>query len=169
MWCFGAIGRYTARMPVVCRSVFSPSGPRILRGGRGFTLIEVIVVVIVLALLAGLVAPQIFGRVGEARSTTARTQMELIGTALDNYRLDVGSYPTTDQGLAALRERPAKPPVPLSWRGPYLREEIPLDPWGRAYLYRSPGVRNVTGFDLSTLGRDGALGGSEEDADLIGQ
>jgi general secretion pathway protein G len=139
------------------------------RSRRGFTLLELIVVIIVLALLAGLVAPQIFGRLSEARSTTARTQIELLGTALDNYRLDNGAYPTTEQGLSALRERPALAPLPLNWRGPYLRKAVPLDPWGRAYLYQSPGVRNPGGYDLSSLGRDGKAGGADEDADVIGQ
>lgn len=126
-------------------------------------------VIIVLGLLAGLVAPQIFGRVGEAKVTTAQTQMALLGTALDSYRLDNGSYPTTEQGLQALREKPTREPIPPNWRGPYLRKALPLDPWDRPYLYRAPGVRNVTGYDLSTLGRDGTEGGTGEDADLLGQ
>jgi len=136
---------------------------------RGFTLIELIVVIVVLGLLAGLVAPQIFGRVSEAKAVTARTQMELLSAALDGYRLDNGGYPTTGQGLLALVERPAMAPVPASWRGPYLRKAIPLDPWGRAYIYAAPGQRNPTGFDLSTLGRDGIAGGADEDADIVGQ
>ncbi|MFN8581012.1 MAG: type II secretion system major pseudopilin GspG [Gemmatimonadaceae bacterium] len=136
---------------------------------RGFTLLELIVVFIVLALLATIVAPQIFGRVSDARIGTAKTQMQLLGTALDNYRLDTGAYPSTDQGLQALRQLPTRAPVPTNWRGPYLRKDLPLDPWGRPYLYASPGVRNATGFDLSTLGRDGKPGGTGEDADLIGQ
>lgn len=135
----------------------------------GFTLLELLVVIIVLGLLAGLVAPQIFGRVGEAKVTTARTQMSLIGTALDSYRLDNGSYPTTEQGLKALREKPNRDPVPSNWKGPYLRREVPLDPWDRPYDYRSPGSRNPTGYDLATLGRDGKQGGTGEDADLTGQ
>ncbi|MEO6445675.1 MAG: type II secretion system major pseudopilin GspG [Gemmatimonadaceae bacterium] len=135
----------------------------------GFTLLELIVVIIVLGLLAGLVAPQIFGRVSEARVTTAKTQMELLGTALDNYRLDNGSYPTSEQGLKALREKPTREPVPANWRGPYLRKEVPQDPWGVAYVFRSPGTRNANGYDLMTLGRDGKAGGSDEDADVIGQ
>ena len=126
-------------------------------------------VIIVLGLMAGLVAPQIFGRVGEAKVTTAQTQMALLGTALDSYRLDNGSYPTTEQGLQALREKPTREPIPPNWRGPYLRKALPLDPWDRPYLYRAPGVRNVTGYDLSTLGRDGTEGGTGEDADLLGQ
>lgn len=135
----------------------------------GFTLLELLVVIIVLGLLAGLVAPQIFGRVGEAKVTTARTQMALIGTALDSYRLDNGTYPTTEQGLQALREKPTRDPVPSNWKGPYLRKEIPLDPWGRPYAYRSPGSRNATGYHLATLGKDGKEGGADEDADLMGQ
>jgi general secretion pathway protein G len=133
---------------------------------RGFTLLELIVVIIVLGLLVGLVAPQIFGRVGEAKDVAARTQMALIGTALDNYRLDNGGYPLTAQGLGALR---AAPGGATTWRGPYLRKDVPLDPWGRAYMYRSPGERNPNGYDLSTLGRDGKVGGTGEDADLVGQ
>lgn len=134
----------------------------------GFTLLEIIVVVIVLALLAGLVAPQIFGRLTEARSTTARTQIELLGTALDSYRLDNGTYPTTEQGLAALREPPVRPPVPANWRGPYLRKAVPNDPWGRPYVYRYPGERNATGYELLSYGRDGQPGGAGEDADIGG-
>lgn len=133
---------------------------------RGFTLLEIIVVIIVLALLAGLVAPQIFGRLTEARGTTARTQIELLGTALDNYRLDNGAYPTTEQGLEALRAQPTRAPIPTNWRGPYLRKAVPNDPWGRPYLYRFPGERNAGSFDLGTLGRDGQPGGTAEDADI---
>ena len=133
----------------------------------GFTLLEMLVVLVVLGLLAGLIGPQLFGRVGEARTTTARTQMELLGVALDGYRLDNGTYPTSTQGLAALIARPASPPVPLNWRGPYLRKAPPNDPWGRAYLYVSP-VRGSEGFDLKSLGRDGTEGGAGEDADFGG-
>lgn len=134
----------------------------------GFTLLELMVVVLVLGLLAGLVGPQIFGRVSEARETTAKTQLELLGLALDNYRLDNGLYPTTEQGLDALREKPAQGPVPPNWRGPYLRKDVPMDPWGRAYRYRSPPEQGGTGFELGTLGADGAPGGEGEDADLGG-
>lgn len=136
------------------------------RATTGFTLIELLVVIIILGLLAGLVAPQILGRVSEARTKTARTQIELLGVALDNYRLDNGSYPTTEQGLAALIAKPTRSPVPLNWRGPYLRKGLPLDPWGRPYLYRSPGEHSV-GYDLSALGRDGQTGGEDEDTDLV--
>lgn len=135
---------------------------------RGLTLIEVMVVIIVLGLLAGLVGPRILGRVSEARSATARTQIELLGVALDSYRLDTGRYPTTEQGLDALRERPTREPVPRDWRGPYLQREVPLDPWDRPYIYVSPGDVNPEAYDLSSHGRDGAPGGEGEDADVRG-
>lgn len=137
-----------------------------VRRRSGFTLLELVVVIIVLGLLAGIVAPQIIGRLSEAKSTTARTQIELLSVALDGYRLDNGNYPTTDQGLAALRERPSRAPAPANWRGPYLRKAVPLDPWGRPYLYRAPGERNPSAFDLESLGRDGKVGGDGEDADV---
>ena len=132
----------------------------------GFTLLELVVVIIVLGLLAMIVAPQVISRVSDARSTTAKTQIELLSVALDAYRLDNGSYPTTDQGLAALREKPTRAPMPANWRGPYLRKDVPLDPWGRPYTYRVPGVRNPAAFDLESLGRDGKSGGEGEDADV---
>lgn len=140
---------------------------RTIFGARtGFTLIEVLVVVVVIGMLAGLVGPRIIGRVSEARTATARTQVELLGLALDNYRLDNGGYPTTEQGLVALQVKPSGEPVPLSWRGPYLKKAIPADPWGRPYGYRSPGEHNSGGYDLWTLGRDGQENGEGDDADV---
>lgn len=133
---------------------------------RGFTLIEILVVIIVLGLLAALVGPRILGRVSEAKSAAARTQLELLGLALDSYRLDNGGYPTTEQGLAALDEKPTREPLPQNWRGPYLRKAVPLDPWGRPYVYRSPGEQNPSAYDLVTLGRDGQPGGIDEDEDI---
>jgi general secretion pathway protein G len=132
----------------------------------GFTLLEIMVVIIVLGLLAGLVGPQIVGRVSDAKTATARTQIEMMSVALDSYRLDNGRYPTTQQGLEALRTEPAAEPVPTNWRGPYLRREVPLDPWGRPYEYRSPGEENPGSFDLFTLGLDGLPGGEGEAADV---
>ena len=133
----------------------------------GFTLLEMLVVLVVLGLLAGLIGPQLFGRVGEAKATTAKTQMELIGVALDSYRLDNGGYPLTGQGLDALNTKPSRSPAPLNWRGPYLRKAVPADPWGKPYLYLSP-TRGGEGYELRSLGRDGAEGGTGEDADLGG-
>jgi general secretion pathway protein G len=126
----------------------------------------VLVVIIVLGLLAGLVGPQIIGRVSEAKSSTARTQIELLSVALDSYRLDNGRYPTAEQGLRALFEKPTIEPIPENWRGPYLRRRVPDDPWDRPYIYRYPGEQNRAGFDLLTWGRDGQPGGEEEDADV---
>ncbi len=137
-----------------------------MRSVRGFTLIELLVVIIVLGLLAGLVGPQIVGHVSEAKSTTARTQIDLLGVALDSYRLDTGSYPTTEQGLQALRERPTQEPAPTNWRGPYLKKAVPDDPWGRPYVYSSSPAQGAVAYQLGTLGRDGKPGGSGEDADF---
>src|SRR2546428_9844728 len=133
---------------------------------RGFTLIEILVVIIVLGLLAAVVGPRILGRVSEAKGATARTQIELLGLALDNYRLDSGAYPTTEQGLDALQTKPTREPIQLNWRGPYLKKAVPLDPWGRPYIYRSPGEHNPSGYDLYTFGRDGQPRGQDEDADI---
>jgi general secretion pathway protein G len=137
-----------------------------LQARRGFTLIELIVVIVVIAILAGLVGPMVLGNVGDAKIQAARAQIELFGLALDAYRLDNDVYPTTEQGLAALRVRPTAEPVPRRWRGPYLRKEVPLDPWGRPYVYRAPGEMNPEAYDLVSLGRDGRSGGSGEDADI---
>lgn len=133
---------------------------------RGFTLIEILVVIVVIAILATLVAPNVFQHVGTAKSTTAKSQIEMIASALDAYRLDTGAYPTTAQGLQALQEIPSIDP-PANWRGPYLRKAVPLDPWGRPYVYLSPGEVNPTGFDLFSYGADGQLGGEGENADIV--
>jgi len=141
------------------------SGARVWR--RGFTLIEILVVIVVIAVLAGLVAPNVFKHVGEAKSVSARSQIEMLGAALDAYRLDNGRYPTTAQSLAALWAAPAQDPRPLSWRGPYLRKEVPLDPWGRPYVYKCPGEQNPAGYDLVSYGADGQPGGEAEAADVV--
>jgi general secretion pathway protein G len=134
---------------------------------RGFTLIELIVVMAVIATLASVIAPALFRHVGAARVQAARDELATLDLALRSYRLDNGAYPTTEQGLAALRERPSAEPVPWRWKGPYLKRAIGRDPWGRAYAYRAPGLTHPDGFDLLTLGRDGALGGEDEDADAL--
>lgn len=131
----------------------------------GFTLIEIIVVIAVVAILASLVSPMVFQNVGDAKSTAARSQIEIFALALDSYRLDNDAYPTTELGLEALREAP-DPDLARGWRGPYLRRDVPLDPWGRAYVYVSPGEANPVSYDLVSYGRDGVPGGDGEDADV---
>jgi len=136
------------------------------RTSKGFTLIELLVVITVIAILAGLVAPMVFRNVGDAKVSAAEAQIELFGLALDAYRLDNDYYPSTAQGLAALRVQPAGDQAARNWRGPYLKKEIPLDPWGRPYLYKSPGDVNPSAYDLLCYGRDGQPGGTGEDADI---
>ena len=136
------------------------------RGTAGFTLVEMLVVLAIIAVLAALVGPEIFRNVGDANAGAARSQVEMLGLALDQYRLDNGAYPSTEQGLAALRTAPTTGDPPRRWRGPYLRRAIPGDPWGRPYQYLSPGRANPQGYDLFTLGRDGREGGTDEDADV---
>ena len=137
-----------------------------LRRTSGFTLMEILVVITVIAILAGLVGPMVFRNVGDAKVSAARAQIELFALALDQYRLDNDIYPSTSQGLAALRERPTADPEARNWRGPYLRKVIPLDPWGRPYTFKSPGEVNAESYDLLSLGRDGQPGGTGEDADI---
>jgi general secretion pathway protein G len=133
---------------------------------RGFTLIEVLVVIVVLAMLASLVAPNVFRHVGTARETTAKTQIEMLGAALDAYRLDNGRYPSTEQGLVALWQAPTAEPRAANWRGPYLRKAVPADPWGAPYVYRAPGTQSASGYDLLSLGADGKPGGEGEATDI---
>ncbi len=128
---------------------------------KGFTLIELLIVMIILGLLASLVGPRLFQHVGQSKQKTARAQIELLGTALDAYRLDVGRYPSTEQGLDALRQKPSGVE---RWNGPYLPRDVPPDPWGNDYLYKSPGDQGP--YDLVSLGADGRAGGEDEDADV---
>ena len=138
------------------------SRPRV-RGG--FTLIELLVTIAIIATLAAIVAPSLFGNIGEARRGTAKSQIQILSLALDAYRLDNEAFPTTEQGLESLRSVPIADSPP-NWKGPYLRQLVPLDPWGRAYVYVSPGVSNPNAYDLYTLGKDGKAGGDGEDADV---
>ena len=131
------------------------------RTGRGFTLLELLVVLVVLGLLVSIVGPRYFSQLGKSEGKAAQTQIASIVKALDMYRLDVGKYPSTEQGLAALSAAPANE---ARWRGPYLAKAVPPDPWGRAYVYKSPG--DTGEFDLLSFGKDGAPGGTEENADI---
>jgi general secretion pathway protein G len=135
---------------------------------RGFTLIELIVVIAIIATLASLVAPSVFRNTGDAKITAARAQVEMLGIALETYRLDAGSYPSTTDGLHALVERPVGSASPNTWRGPYLKRAVPLDPWGRPYVYGNAGRQSggTLEYELSSLGRDGREGGEGEDADV---
>lgn len=132
----------------------------------GFTLIEMLVVITVIAILAGLVSPMVFRNVADAKRAAARSQIEALGLALDTYAMQNDGYPSTSQGLAALVRPPGGPPGAASWRGPYLKREVPNDPWGNPYQYESPGTVNPTTYDLLSYGRDGRPGGVGEDADL---
>jgi general secretion pathway protein G len=128
---------------------------------RGFTLLELLVVMVIIGLLAGIVAPQYFAQLGKSNTKVAKAQIEAFGQALDQYRLDVGQYPTTEQGLAALRTAPPSTP---KWQGPYLKKDVPNDPWGRPYVYRCPGQHGD--YDLMSYGSDGQPGGDGEAADV---
>ena len=135
---------------------------RLLREQRGFSLIELLVVIIILGLIAGLVGPRLFGRVGQSKVATARTQIELFGAALDQYRLDIGAYPPAGVGLQALVQNPNL----TAWNGPYLKKPVvPSDPWGRPYQYKCcPGDHGD--YDIWTAGADGAPGGEGENGDV---
>ena len=133
---------------------------------RGFTLIELLVVIAIIATLAAIVAPSIFRNVGDAKVSAAKSQIELLSLALNSYRLDNDLFPTTDQGLEVLRTPPTTGEAPRNWKGPYLSRVVPVDPWGRPYVYVSPGHANAQSFDLYSLGRDGREGGQGEDADI---
>ena len=121
------------------------------RRRQGFTLLELLVVIVIIGLLAGYVAPRYFSQVGKSEIQVARAQIESFGKALDQYRLDTRRYPTTEEGLQALQ--------------PYLRKSVPNDPWGRPYVYRAPGDKGE--YELISFGRDGKAGGSGEDADIL--
>ena len=132
-----------------------------LASGAGFTLLELLVVMVIIGLLAGYVGPKYFSQIGKSETKVAKAQIDSLQKALDQYRLDTGRYPTTEQGLAALDQRPANEP---KWDGPYLKKEVPPDPWGRPYLYRAPGEHGE--YDVYTYGKDGQPGGAAEAADV---
>jgi general secretion pathway protein G len=139
------------------------ASPKAARSTRGFTLLELLVVLLIIALLAGYVGPKSFGEIDSARIKTAMTQMRSLSGALDRFRLDTGRYPSSSDGLQALMVAPGGA---SNWRGPYLNNDLPLDPWGKPYVYRQPGSAGRD-YDLLTLGADGKEGGSDENADIL--
>jgi len=132
------------------------------RKQRGFTLFEILVVITIIGLLAALVGPRLFGKVSGAKQKATKAQIELFGTALDTFRLDVGRYPTVEEGLKALREKPSGVE---GWQGPYLPKEIPVDPWNKPYVYKCPGEHGD--YDLLSYGLDGSEGGEGENLDIV--
>jgi general secretion pathway protein G len=132
------------------------------RRSRGFTLLELLVVMVIIGLLAGFVAPRYFAQVGKSQVKAARAQIDALDKALEQYRIDVGHLPTSEQGLAALQ---AQPPGEQNWAGPYLKKDVPNDPWGNPYQYVTPGTHN-NDYDLMSFGKDGRQGGTGENADL---
>ena len=129
--------------------------------GRGFTLLELLVVMVIIGLLASYVGPRYFNQLSKSEVKTARAQIVALSKALDTYRLDTGHYPSTAQGLDALNKAHADEP---KWAGPYMQKAVPLDPWGKAYIYRYPGTKNE--FDLMSYGKDGQPGGEGDAADI---
>jgi general secretion pathway protein G len=128
---------------------------------NGFTLLELLVVMVIIGLLAGYVGPKYFAQIGKSEVKVARAQIDALEKALDQYRLDTGHYPSAEQGLAALFTNPNNEP---KWAGPYLKKDVPLDPWGNPFVYKIPGVHSE--FDLLSYGKDGQPGGSGEAADI---
>ena len=132
---------------------------------RGFTLLELLVVIVIIGLLAAYVGPKYFSQLGKSEVTIAKAQIEAFEKSLDTYRLDVGRYPTTEEGMAALMTAP--PAAGIKWNGPYLKKGVPQDPWGQAYQYRSPGSKGD--YEIVSLGRDGQPGGTGDNADISSQ
>lgn len=131
------------------------------RRTAGFTLLELLVVMVIIGMLAGFVGPKFFAQIGKSQVKTARAQIDALEKALDQYRLEVGRYPSTEQGLAALNERPSGE---AKWSGPYLKKAVPMDPWSHEYLYKMPGEHGE--YDLFSYGKDGQSGGSGEAEDI---
>jgi general secretion pathway protein G len=133
------------------------------RSNAGFTLLELLVVMVIIGLLVGYVGPKYFAQLGKSEVKAARAQISAVSKALDVYRLDTGHYPSQENGLNALNTAPGNEP---RWQGPYLQKAVPMDPWGNPYVYRIPGEKAE--YDLFSYGKDGKAGGTGEDADIFG-
>ena len=140
--------------------------PRTARAhSKGFTLLELLVVIVIIGLLAAYVGPKYFAQLGKSEVTVAKAQLESFEKSLDTYRLDVGRYPTTEEGMAALMAAPAA--AGAKWNGPYLKKAVPPDPWGNPYVYRSPGAKAE--YEIVSTGKDGQPGGTGDNADIVTQ
>jgi general secretion pathway protein G len=135
------------------------------RKQAGFTFLEILIVIMIIGVLTAIVGPNLIGNVGKSKQVAAKDQIRILELALKQYYADTGQFPTTSQGLGALRRRPAS--APEGWDGPYLDKDVPRDPWGRDYVYVSPGRQSDAGYDLYSLGSDGKVGGVGEAADVI--
>lgn len=136
------------------------------RLSKGFTLLELLVVMVIIGLLAAYVGPKYFSQIGKSEQSVAKAQVEAFSRALSTFRLDVGRFPTSEEGLSALVVKPAS--ATSKWNGPYLSKSVPVDPWERPYVYRAPGA-NGSDFDLLSYGKDGQPGGEGDAADIVGQ
>lgn len=149
-------------MSAICILSYFNNPKHLSLKNKGFTLLELLVVMVIIGLLAGYVGPKYFEQIGKSETKAARAQVDALGKALDQYRIDIGHYPTSDQGLAALNKNPGNE---AKWQAPYLKKTVPNDPWDNPYLYKSPGEHGD--YDLYSLGKDGQLGGVKESEDVL--
>jgi general secretion pathway protein G len=156
------INRFKEKRKKKMRSTAPNELNKIQKKTLGFTLLELLVVIVIIGLLAAFVAPKYFGQIGKSKTQVAKAQIEAFDKAIDQYRIDTGHFPSTEQGLIALFVQPANEPM---WHGAYLKKSVPTDPWGNLYIYKAPGADNRE-FDIVSYGADGRSGGVGDDADI---